>query len=104
MAIFMVLWTTTVQRGIPTHVLSRVGAYDWFGSLVFAPIGMALAGPVNSRNEFRRLSLDVALMILLIVATLPVPSVVRLTASTNEEETGDLASRYEPVWGAARVG
>jgi hypothetical protein len=29
-------------------VLSRVSAYDWFGSLVFLPLGYALVGPVVS--------------------------------------------------------
>jgi MFS family permease len=84
MAVFMVLWTTTMQREIPAHVLSRVSAYDWFGSLVFAPIGMALAGPVASRVGISTTLVGCgALMILLIVATLLVPSVVRLTASTG---------------------
>jgi hypothetical protein len=42
------LWETTLQRHIPAAVLSRVSAYDWFGSLAFAPIGYALAGPVGA--------------------------------------------------------
>jgi MFS family permease len=42
-----VLWETTVQQHIPASVLSRVSAYDWFGSLAFQPIGFALVGPVS---------------------------------------------------------
>ena len=42
------LWETTLQRHVPAAVLSRVSAYDWFGSLAFAPIGYALAGPVGA--------------------------------------------------------
>ena len=40
------LWETTVQRHIPTPLLSRVSAYSWFGSIAFQPIGFATWGPV----------------------------------------------------------
>jgi MFS family permease len=40
------LWETTLQQQIPTAVLSRVTAYDWFGSLAGAPLGNALVGPM----------------------------------------------------------
>jgi MFS family permease len=43
------LWETALQRHIPTEALSRVSAYDWFGSLAFTPIGYALAGPLGAR-------------------------------------------------------
>ena len=43
-----VLWDTTLQRSIPAGSLSRVSSYDWFGSLVFNPVGLALAGPVSA--------------------------------------------------------
>ena len=42
------LWETALQRHIPAAALSRVSAYDWFGSLAFAPIGYALAGPAGA--------------------------------------------------------
>jgi hypothetical protein len=38
------LWQTTLQRLIPSHLISRVVAYDWLASLVFMPIGYAVAG------------------------------------------------------------
>ncbi|MER8015789.1 MFS transporter [Streptomyces griseoluteus] len=46
--VFGVLWSTTLQREIPEHVLSRVTSYDWFGSLALAPLGLLIAGPVAS--------------------------------------------------------
>ncbi|SNX56088.1 predicted MFS family arabinose efflux permease [Streptomyces sp. TLI_55] len=46
--VFGVLWSTTVQREIPEHVLSRVSSYDWFGSLSLAPLGLLVAGPIAS--------------------------------------------------------
>jgi hypothetical protein len=44
--LFNTLWETTLQRHVPPEALSRVSAYDWFGSLTFQPIGFAVAGPV----------------------------------------------------------
>jgi MFS family permease len=40
------IWETTLQEQIPPAVLSRVTAYDWFGSLVGQPLGFALVGPL----------------------------------------------------------
>jgi MFS family permease len=41
------IWETTLQRLIAPETLSRVTAYDWFGSLAFTPLGNALVGPVS---------------------------------------------------------
>ena len=40
------VWESALQRHIRTDVLSRVTAYDWFGSMAFAPLGLAIWGPV----------------------------------------------------------
>lgn len=40
------VFETTLQRHIPGESLSRVTSYDWFGSLAFFPLGLALWGPV----------------------------------------------------------
>jgi predicted MFS family arabinose efflux permease len=44
--VFGVLWDTTLQREIPGERLSRVSSYDYFGSFVLNPVGLALAGPL----------------------------------------------------------
>src|SRR5207237_88806 len=44
--LFNTLWETTLQQHIPPASLSRVSAYDWFGSLLCQPLGLALAGVV----------------------------------------------------------
>jgi predicted MFS family arabinose efflux permease len=44
--VFNAVWETTLQQHVPPHALARVSSYDWFGSLAFQPLGMALAGPV----------------------------------------------------------
>jgi predicted MFS family arabinose efflux permease len=40
------LWETTLQQHVPAAALSRVTAYDWFGSVAGQPLGNALVGPV----------------------------------------------------------
>jgi len=44
--VFNSLWETTLQRHVAPAALSRVSAYDWFGSLAFQPLGLAIAGPL----------------------------------------------------------
>jgi hypothetical protein len=44
--VFYVIWMTTIQQNVPEESLSRVNSYDTFGSYVFGPLGVAIAGPV----------------------------------------------------------
>ncbi len=41
-----VIWGTLLQRRVPPHLLGRVSSLDFFVSLVFMPLSMAIAGPV----------------------------------------------------------
>jgi MFS family permease len=40
------VWESTLQRYVPQASLSRVAAYDWFGSIAFQPLGMVIWGPI----------------------------------------------------------
>ena len=40
------VWESTVQARVPEEALGRVSAYDWFGSLAFNPLGLAIWGPI----------------------------------------------------------
>lgn len=42
--VFEVLWQTALQQNIPQESLSRVSAYDWFGSTAFTPLAFAATG------------------------------------------------------------
>jgi MFS family permease len=44
-----VIWFTTFQRQVPDHLMSRLSAFDWFGSVALNPIGYALVGPIANR-------------------------------------------------------
>ena len=46
-ALFGIWWETALAERIPPHLLSRVTAYDWMGSLALLPIGYVLAGPLG---------------------------------------------------------
>jgi hypothetical protein len=47
-ALVNVLWETTLQEQIPSEALSRVSAFDYMGSLAFFPLGMVIAGPIET--------------------------------------------------------
>jgi MFS family permease len=76
---FNTLWETTLQQHIPPSSLSRVSAYDWFGSLLFAPLGLALAGVVATGiGMSSTLWIAAAVDIVAVFAMLAVPSVRHL--------------------------
>jgi MFS family permease len=47
LALFGIWWETALAERIPPHLLSRVSAYDWMGSLALLPLGYLLAGPLG---------------------------------------------------------
>ena len=40
------LWYTAIHRKVPQEALSRVSSFDALGSLIFKPIGLAIAAPL----------------------------------------------------------
>ena len=44
--LFYVFWLTALQTRVPRESLSRVTSYDALGTMMFGPIGLALAGPL----------------------------------------------------------
>jgi MFS family permease len=46
------VWFTAMQVLIPDDVRARVGAYDWFVSLVIMPVGWLVMGPLSSSIGF----------------------------------------------------
>jgi MFS family permease len=51
--VFNSLWETALQRHVAPAALSRVSAYDWFGSLAFQPLGLASPGRARRRSGSR---------------------------------------------------
>ena len=77
--LFNTLWETTLQQHIPPEALSRVSAYDWFGSLLGQPIGLALAGVVAAGiGMSRTLWIAAAISLVEVAVLLAAPSVRHL--------------------------
>lgn len=78
------VWESTLQRHVPRESLSRVSAYDWFGSLALDPIGLAIWGPIATLVGIgASLWLAFALLLASGAALLAVPEIRRLPASPD---------------------
>ncbi|WP_328869868.1 MFS transporter [Streptomyces sp. NBC_00287] len=83
--VFGVSWMTALHQEIPEDKLSRVSAYDWFGSVALVPLTTALAGPAES--AFGRTSALWGCAVLVVVVTaavLCVPDVRNLRRRTKQ--------------------
>ncbi|MFJ3234126.1 MFS transporter [Streptomyces sp. NPDC086787] len=82
--VFGVSWMTALHQEIPEEKLSRVSAYDWFGSISLMPAAAALAGPAE--QAFGRTAAlwgCAGLVVLVTAAVLLVPDVRGLTRRTE---------------------
>ncbi|MFB7503447.1 MFS transporter [Streptomyces broussonetiae] len=78
--VFGVSWMTALHQEIPEDKLSRVSAYDWFGSVSLLPLAMALAGPTETAfGRTAALWGCAALVVLVTALVLLVPDVRILT-------------------------
>jgi len=85
--VFGVSWMTAMHQEIPEEKLSRVSAYDWFGSVAMVPVATALAGPVESLvGRSQALWGCASLVVLVTAAVLFVPDVRNLTRRTESVE------------------
>lgn len=85
--VFGVSWMTALHQEIPEEKLSRVSAYDWFGSTALLPLSTALAGPAESAfGRSEALWGAAALMVLVTALVLLVPDVRNLTRRSHGKE------------------
>lgn len=79
--LFNALWETTLQQHVAPAALSRVSAYDWFGSLAVQPLGYAIVGPAVAHvGTHATLYGAAAIMFGSCAAILAVPSIRTLEA------------------------
>ncbi|MEU7043370.1 MFS transporter [Streptomyces varsoviensis] len=87
--VFGVSWMTALHQEIPEDKLSRVSAYDWFGSVAMLPVATALAGPMEELvGRPAALWGCSALIVLLTAAVLMVPEVRGLVRRPAGPATG----------------
>jgi Major Facilitator Superfamily len=81
--VFGVLWETALAEHIPPHLLSRVGAYDWLGSMALVPVAYLLAGPLGESLGGPEVLLAGALVgVVVELVILSVPGVWSLKSGT----------------------
>ncbi len=74
--LFNVFWFTALQRDVPPGELSRVSSWDYLGSLVLQPLGLAATGPVAAAiGVSTTLYAAAGIFVVLLLLVLAVPSV-----------------------------
>ncbi|MFE6281516.1 MFS transporter [Streptomyces sp. NPDC057877] len=94
--VFGVSWMTALHQEIPENKLSRVSAYDWFGSVALIPLATALAGPAET--AFGRTSAlwgCSALIVLVTALVLTVPEVRNLRRRSKHVTSAEPAVAVE---------
>lgn len=105
--VFGVSWMTALHQEIPEAMLSRVSAYDWFGSIAMVPVATAFAGPAESAFGLSTSLWGCAALVVLVTgAVLFVPDVRRLTRREGPVATGagQGAGAEQEIGGARRTG
>jgi len=83
------LWTTALQRNVPTHALSRISSFDWLGSVALNPIGYALIGPIAATiGPPQTLVIAGVLNIAVCISVILVPSVRHIGMNAPEQARG----------------
>jgi len=100
MTAFGATWNTVVQRQIPEHLLSRVISYDYFGSLVALPLGLAISGALITIAGIKPLLWVIATVQLLTIAVLAFSPSVQ--AVGRREGSAAYAPDSEPMPGDLR--
>jgi MFS family permease len=87
--VFGVSWMTALHQEIPEEKLSRVSAYDWFGSVALVPLATAAAGPAEAAfGRSQALWGCAALVVVVTAAVLCVPDVRNLRRAGKQVTQG----------------
>ncbi|OIJ66925.1 MFS transporter [Streptomyces mangrovisoli] len=103
--VFGVSWMTALHQEVAEDKLSRVSAYDWFGSVSLVPVATALAGPAEEAvGRTAALWTCAGLVVLVTAAVLLVPEVRNLTRATEAgaESRGAVAGAEGRMGGGVR--
>jgi MFS family permease len=82
------VYEAVMQRQIPAERLARVSSFDWMVSIVFMPLGLALAGPLANAVGVDAVLVAAALLIIVSCAAgVATPSVRSLEATREPRPT-----------------
>jgi predicted MFS family arabinose efflux permease len=102
--LFAVWWETALATRIPPHLLSRVSAWDWMGSLALLPLGYLLAGPAAEAWGAVRVMVGGGLIGVAVTALALVPrstrSLVRLEPEPPDSAPGKKPYARVPIGSA----
>jgi hypothetical protein len=62
-----IFWSTALQSNIPKESIGRVAAYDAFGSVLFGPVGLAIAGPLAETFGPQPILIGAGLLVIVMV-------------------------------------
>lgn len=85
MGAWVIAWETALQRGVPHHMLSRVAAYDEFGSYLAIPLG-AVTAPLVAAKIGDTTTALVAAFVYVGAALIPLRSVLAERHAAREPE------------------
>jgi hypothetical protein len=89
MTLGLTVWESTLQRHVPGESLSRVSSYDWFGSLVFAPVGLAIWAPIAAlTGSSEALWGAFGIAVAIVFALLAVPGIRHLSVNPGHARGG----------------
>jgi hypothetical protein len=88
------IWSTALQRMVPREALSRVSSFDALGTMLFRPVGLAVAAPLAGVIGITR-TMEIAsgVSLLAIIVMLCVPEVRNMQfVPLNQDVNGDDSS------------
>jgi len=82
------LWSTAMQREVPREALSRISSFDAMGTMMFRPVGLAIAGPLSLLLGIpHTMQLLTAVCLLMIGVMFAIPEMRNMKMKTISQET-----------------
>jgi MFS family permease len=83
------IWSTALQRKVPRDSLSRVSSFDAMGSLLFRPVGLAIAGPLSTLFGLEKF---IQILAAITVVAIVIPLLDPKVRNMSYDEVSDLGN------------
>jgi hypothetical protein len=83
------IWSTALQRKVPRDSLSRVSSFDAMGSLLFRPVGLAIAGPLSTLFGLEKF---IQILAAITVVAIVIPLLDPTVRNMSYDEVSDLGN------------